>query len=159
MFLDRLIATTDDVAFTIARVALGVMVLPHGMQKVFGSFGGFGFEGTMRYWSENMHIPYLFGLLAVAAEFLGGLALLAGFLGRLAGLGVAYVMIVAVFTTHAQYGFFMNWGGQQKGEGFEFHILALGLALVVTLKGSGAFSIDRLLMTRRRFRSDVPPAV
>ena len=52
-------------------------------------------------------------------------------------------MVVAVLTSHAAFGFFMNWSGQQKGEGFEYHLLALALALPIIVKGAGAFSVDR----------------
>ncbi len=146
--LRRLIATTDDVGPAIARLVLGIVILPHGMQKVFGAFGGPGFTGTMQFFTGTMHIPYVFGVLAVAAEFLGGLGLIFGLFGRVAAFAVAVEMIVAVLTTHLQNGFFMNWFGAQKGEGFEYHLLMVGLALIVMLKGSGAISLDRALSGR-----------
>lgn len=146
--LRRLIATTDDVGPAIARLVLGIVILPHGMQKVFGAFGGPGFTGTMQFFTAAMHIPYVFGVLAVAAEFLGGLGLIFGLFGRVAAFAVAVEMIVAVLTMHLQNGFFMNWLGSQKGEGFEYHLLIVGLALIVMLKGSGAISLDRALSGR-----------
>lgn len=146
--LRRLIATTDDVGPAIGRLVLGIVILPHGMQKVFGAFGGPGFTGTMQFFTATMHIPYVFGVLAVAAEFLGGLGLIFGLFGRVAAFAVAVEMIVAVLTTHLQNGFFMNWFGTQKGEGFEYHLLMVGLALIVMLKGSGAISLDRALSGR-----------
>lgn len=146
--LRRLIATTDDVGPVIARLVLGIVILPHGMQKVFGAFGGPGFTGTMQFFTGTMHIPYVFGVLAVAAEFLGGLGLIFGLFGRVAAFAVAVEMIVAVLTTHLQNGFFMNWFGAQKGEGFEYHLLMVGLALIVMLNGSGAISLDRALSGR-----------
>ncbi|MGI9090502.1 MAG: DoxX family protein [Gemmatimonadaceae bacterium] len=151
--LRRLIATADDIGPTIARIVLGVVILPHGMQKVFGAFGGPGFAGTMQFFTGTMHIPYVFGVLAVAAEFLGGLGLIFGLFGRVAAFAVAVEMIVAVLTTHLQNGFFMNWFGTQKGEGFEYHLLMVGLALIVMLKGSGAVSLDRALFTRLASRN------
>lgn len=143
-----LIRTTNDVVPTIARVILGLVILPHGLQKAFGMFGGYGFEGTMGFFTGSLHIPYVFALLAIAAELLGGLGLIVGLLGRVAAFGVASVMVVAVLTTHATFGFFMNWSGQQKGEGFEYHLLALALAAIVMVRGSGAASAD-LALDRR----------
>lgn len=147
----RVIATPADSAATVARLALGAMILPHGMQKLFGSFGGYGFSGTMGFFTDTIGVPWIFALLAIVAEFFGGLGLLVGLFGRVAALGVASVMLVAVVTTHAQNGFFMNWSGQATGEGVEFFLLAIGLAIVVMIRGSGALSLDRVL-TRKAGR-------
>ncbi len=145
--LASVLATPADPTATIARLALGIMILPHGMQKLFGLFGGYGYAGTMGYFTETLGIPWLFAFLAIVAEFFGGLGLITGFLGRVAALGVGTVMLVGALMSHVQHGFFMNWSGQlQAGqEGFEFHILAVALALIVVLRGSGALSLDRLL--------------
>lgn len=139
-----LIATSDNRAATIARLALGIVMFPHGAQKLLGWFGGYGYAGTMGFFGQ-MHIPAIFGTLAICAEFLGALGLIVGLLGRVAAFGIACNMVVAVALVHGHVGFFMNWGGTQKGEGFEYHILALALALVVMIYGSGAFSIDRAM--------------
>ncbi|MGI8508853.1 MAG: EamA family transporter [Gemmatimonadaceae bacterium] len=164
-FLLSLVQTSDDYIPALARLTLGLVILPHGMQKMFGWFGGGGFSGTMNFFTGTMHIPYVFALLAITAEFFGGLGLITGFFGRIAAFGVSCVMIVAVVTTHLANGFFMNWFGNQKGEGFEYHLLALGLAAIVMLKGSGAFSLDRLLAIplatnptapRTEYRTGVP---
>lgn len=144
-----LVGTPADPAATVARISLGAMMLPHGMQKMLGAFGGLGFAGTMKMFTESMHVPAPFAFLAIAAEFFGALGLLTGVLGRVAAFGVASTMLVAVLTVHLANGFFMNWTGQQHGEGFEFHLLALGLALVVMIRGSGALSGDRLLSRTR----------
>jgi putative oxidoreductase len=140
-----LIRTTNDVVPAIARIVLGLVILPHGLQKAFGMFGGYGFEGTMGFFTGSLHIPYALGVLAIAAELLGGLGLIVGLLGRVAAFGVASVMAVAVVMSHSSFGFFMNWSGQQKGEGFEYHLLALGLAAIVMVRGSGAASADLAL--------------
>jgi len=134
----------NALTFTL-RLALGLVILPHGAQKLLGWFGGYGFRGTMGWFTGTMHIPYLFGLLAIIAEFFGPLALLAGLLTRPAALGIAVVMVVAALTSHRQHGFFMNWFGNQQGEGFEFHILAASMAAVLVLTGAGAWSLDYLL--------------
>jgi len=134
----------NALTFTL-RLALGLVILPHGAQKLLGWFGGYGFRGTMGWFTGTMHIPYLFGLLAIIAEFFGPLALLAGLLTRPAALGIAAVMVVAAITSHRQHGFFMNWFGNQQGEGFEFHILAASMAAVLVLTGAGAWSLDYLI--------------
>lgn len=141
-WLTRLLSTTDDLPLTIARLSLGFIILPHGLQKTLGWFGGYGFTGTMGFFTETMGIPALFALLAITAESLGALALIAGALSRVAAFGIGVVMLVAT-TIHVSNGFFMNWSGQQAGEGFEYHLLALGLSLVVILGGGGRASIDR----------------
>src|SRR6185295_8877384 len=92
----------------------------------------------------QMGIPSAVAFLAIAAEFFGGLGLIVGFLSRIAALGIATVMSVAIATVHAPFGFFMNWTGTQQGEGFEFHILAIAVAIAVVVNGSGALSLDQL---------------
>jgi putative oxidoreductase len=141
----KLMSTTDDYAVTILRLLLGVVFFAHGAQKVLGWFGGYGFSGTMGFFTHQMGIPAPIAALAIAAEFLGGIGLLLGFLGRIAAFGIAFEMLVAVAMVHQHFGFFANWTGQQKGEGFEYHILAVAIALAIMIKGSGALSVDRAL--------------
>ncbi|MCM2324623.1 MAG: DoxX family protein [Oligoflexia bacterium] len=147
--LKRLLWTPHDAAATIARLVLGIVMLPHGAQKLLGWFGGHGFSGTMGFFTGQMGIPALFAFLAIVAEFFGALGLIFGFLTRVAAFGIAAVMVVAVITTHLPNGFFMNWMGTLKGEGFEYHLLALGLALVIMIRGAGAWSVDRAFSLRR----------
>ncbi len=146
--IHSLFKTTDSSAALIARVALGVVMLPHGAQKTLGWFGGHGFSGTMGFFTQHMHIPAVFAFLAIAAESIGALALIAGVLSRMAALGVAAVMAVAIATVHGPHGFFMNWTGAQKGEGVEYHLLALALALIVLLYGGGKASVDGAIARR-----------
>lgn len=141
--LRKLLATEDAVTFLILRVTLAVVIFPHGLQKVFGWFGGFGFAATMEGFT-GAGFPWLLALLAVIAESLGALALFFGILGRVAAFGIGCVMAVAAYA-HRPYGFFMNWFGNQAGEGFEFHLLAIGIALAILLRGSGALSVDGVL--------------
>ena len=110
---------------------------------MLGWFGGYGFQGTMGFFTQTLHIPAPLAFLAICAEFFGGLGLIVGLLGRVAAFGIVVNMLVAVFTVHIHNGFFANWFGQQKGEGIEYHLLAIALGLVVMIKGSGALSIDR----------------
>lgn len=139
----RLLATTDDFIPLIARLVLGLVILPHGLQKAFGFFGGYGFEGTVGYLTST-GIPLAFAVLAITAEVAGSLGLIVGLFGRVASFGVASVMIVAALMVHRGH-FFMNWTGSQGGEGFEYHLLALALASVVMIRGSGRFSLDGVI--------------
>lgn len=143
--LRRVLATEGDWGATVARVALGAVMLPHGAQKLLGWFGGYGFQGTMGFLTTQAGLPYPIALLVILIESIGALALVLGLAGRLMAAGVAAVMVGAIAKVHLPNGFFMNWTGAQAGEGFEYHILAIALALVVMLRGSGAASVDRAL--------------
>src|SRR5208337_4541239 len=115
--LNKLIHANPDAAPTILRLALGAVFFAHGAQKMLGWWGGYGFSATMHGF-EHMGIPAVFALLAIVAEFCGGIGLILGLLSRVAAFGIACVMLVAIVKVHAANGFFMNWAGQQKGEGF-----------------------------------------
>lgn len=141
----KLLSSAPDYAVTILRLSLGVVFFAHGAQKVLGWFGGYGFSGTMGFLTHQLGIPAAIAILPICAEFLGGLGLLVGLLGRVAAFGIACDMLVAVAMIHWQFGFFANWTGQQKGEGVEFHILAIAMALAIMIKGSGALSVDAAL--------------
>jgi len=112
---------------------------------MLGWFGGFGFSGTMGFFTGPMHIPVPLAFLSIAAEFFGGLGLILGFLTRIAAFGIAVNMLVAIAMVHGAFGFFMNWSGAQKGEGFEYHLLVLALTAFLMIRGAGAFSVDRAL--------------
>src|SRR6266851_8313304 len=144
----KLIATDNDTATTILRLSLGVIFFAHGAQKMLGWFGGYGFSGTMGFFTGVMHIPAAFAFLAIAAEFFGGLGLIFGALTRVASFGVFCNMIVAVAMVHQQFGFWMNWTGAQKGEGYEYHLLLLAASAFLMIRGAGAASVDRLLSSR-----------
>lgn len=143
--IKKLIQTTDTWIPTIARITLGVVMLPHGLQKTFGMFGGYGWEGTMGFLTGQMGLPSVIAALTILAESAGALGLIVGLLTRIAGFGIFAVMIGAVLTVHLQNGFFMNWAGKAPGEGFEYHLLALGLALIVMIRGGGNASIDQAI--------------
>ena len=146
--LSFLFKTNNSTAPLVARIALGLVMLPHGAQKALGWFGGHGFSGTMGFFTGTMHIPAVFAFLAILAEFAGSLGLITGLLSRVAAFGIGTVMVVAILTVHAANGFFMNWFGNQKGEGFEYHLLAIGLALIVLIHGAGKASLDALIAGR-----------
>ena len=140
----KLLSTSNEFTLTIVRLVLGIVFFAHGAQKMLGWFGGYGFHGTMGFFT-HMGIPAPFAFLAICAEFFGGLGLLVGLLSRIAAFGIICNMLVAIFTVHVHNGFFMNWAGQQKGEGYEYHLLAIALLLIVLVRGAGALSIDRAL--------------
>ena len=141
----KLIATDNDSATAILRLVLGVIFFAHGAQKMLGWFGGYGFTGTMGFFTGMLHIPAVFAFLAIAAEFFGGLGMIFGLLTRIASFGILCNMIVAVALVHGRFGFWMNWTGAQKGEGYEYHLVLLATLAVLMIRGAGAASIDRLL--------------
>ena len=137
-----LFKTNDEIAPLILRVFLATVMFPHGAQKALGLFGGHGFSGTMHFFTQEAHIPAALAFLVIATEFAGSIALFFGFLTRVVVFGMGAIMVEAIRTVHWQNGFFMNWLGNQKGEGFEYHILVLGIALALLIKGGGKWSID-----------------
>jgi len=144
----KLFATDNDFATAIVRLVLGIVFFAHGAQKMLGWFGGYGFHGTMGFFTQAMHIPAPFSFLAIAAEFFGGLGLIFGFLPRIAAFGIFANMLVAIVMVHHSFGLFMNWTGTQKGEGFEYHLLAIAISVMLMIRGAGAASIDGLLVAR-----------
>lgn len=143
--MNRILTTSSDRALALARVALGAVMLPHGLQKALGWFGGPGFAGTIGFFEQALSVPAALTMLVILAELGGALGLIVGFLSRVAAAGVILVMTGAVALVHWQHGFFMNWSGTAGGEGFEYHILAGAIALLVVAKGGGAYSLDRVL--------------
>ncbi len=148
--LRALFASDGTVSPLILRLALGAMIFPHGAQKLLGWFGGYGYAGTMQHFTENMNIPYIFALAAVLAEFFGGVGLILGLATRLSAALVGFTLAVGAAMSHLQHGFFMNWSGQQAGEGFEFHLLAVAMAAALAITGSGRWGLDRLIAEQWR---------
>jgi putative oxidoreductase len=141
----KLVRTDNDHATAVLRLVLGVIFFAHGAQKLLGWFGGYGFSGTMGFFTGLLHIPAVFAFLAIVAEFFGGLGLILGFLTRVAAFGILSNMVVAIAMVHGPFGFFMNWTGAQKGEGYEYHLLVLAATVLLIIRGAGAASVDRLL--------------
>jgi putative oxidoreductase len=141
--VNAILGTDNSTVLALLRLTLGLVMLPHGLQKTVGWFGGYGYTGTMG-WFASLGIPAVLGFLAIAAETAGAVALITGITTRIAAFGVAVTLAVAS-TMHASNGFFMNWSGQQKGEGIEFHILGVAIAVVLMIGGAGRFSIDRAI--------------
>jgi putative oxidoreductase len=148
--LRNLLRTTDDRAVTLLRVVLAIVVFPHGAQKMLGWFGGFGPAGTLGFLTTQMHIPYPIALLVFVGEFFAPIFLFFGLFGRVAALAIAIDFGTVAMRAHVQNGFLMNWGGQARGEGYEFFILAVGIGVALVIKGSGAWSVDRLVVRDAR---------
>jgi putative oxidoreductase len=155
--LRKFLSTDNDPAALVMRLALGLVFFAHGGQKVLGWWGGYGASATIQGFAK-MGLPPVVTVLIMAAELGGAILLILGFLTRLAALGIGCVMAGALFMVHAKVGFFMNWAGTQKGEGFEYHILALGLAIALLIKGGGALSVDRALTREDRETVAMPAA-
>jgi len=141
----RILATDSSWVPTLARIILGIIFFAHGSQKVFGWFGGPGLRQTLRTLTGFVGLPTIIALAAVGAEFVGGAALILGLVARVSALVIAVNMLAAIFVVHGKYGLFMNWFGDRKGHGIEYHLLAIALAIVIIAKGAGAFSLDGLL--------------
>lgn len=135
--------TQNDTAGLVMRLTLGCVMLPHGLQKVFGLFGGAGLEATLHTFTTRLGLPVSLAVLVILAESAGAIGLIVGFCTRLCALGVGMVMTGAIILVHGQHGFFMNWFGRQAGEGFEYHLLAIGLAAALVIHGGGKWSFDQ----------------
>jgi putative oxidoreductase len=144
--LSDLFSTDPDWTQTIIRLILGVVFFAHGAQKVLGWFGGPGLKSTIAMMRQHLGLPVPLAFLAVAAEFLGGLGLIVGLLSRVAAVGIAVIMFAAIFMVHGRNGLFLNWFGDRKGHGYEYHLLAIALAAAIVVRGSGAASLDRLFL-------------
>ncbi len=157
--IERVLHTSRDEATAVLRIVLGMVFIAHGAQLLLGWFGGPGLEGAIGYFTGVLGIPWFVAVLVIVAQFFGGLGLIVGLLSRIAAAGIALVMVGAIVTVHAQVGFFMNWFGQMSAgaEGWEFHLLAVAMAVVVVIRGSGAFSLDRRLADRLRRSESLAP--
>jgi putative oxidoreductase len=139
----HLIKTDGEWVVTAVRIVLGIVLFAHGAQKLLGWYGGAGFANSVQMLTTYVKLPKAVAVVVIFTEFLGGLGLILGFLSRLAALGILATMVGAIVTVHYANGLFMNWAGEKKGHGFEYHLLAIALALVVVVRGAGAFSLDR----------------
>jgi putative oxidoreductase len=147
--LKKIVNTENDYVSLLLRLALGYIFFFHGMQKLTTMFGGYGYAGTMGFFTQKLGVPTVFAFLAIMAEGLGWAGLITGLLTRIAAFGITVNMIVAVKMLHFQNGIFMNWFGNQKGEGYEFHILAIAIGIALMIKGGGALSVDRALTDKK----------
>ena len=144
-FMKYLFQTNDKFSYWIPRVILGCVMFPHGVQKLFGWFGGFGFTNTMTYFTQTAGLPWIIAFLIIMGESLGSLGLIVGFFTRLSALGLIFIMVGAITTVHIPNGFFMNWFGKNAGEGFEYHLLVIGMSIPLLISGGGKYSVDGLI--------------
>jgi putative oxidoreductase len=140
--------TDDSWTGLILRLTLGIVIFPHGAQKVLGWYGGFGFDGTMGFFTQTLGLPWIIAFLVVIGEFFGSLGLLVGFLTRFSAASIGVIMLGAITMVHLRNGFFMNWFGKQAGEGYEYHLLVLGISIALTIIGAGRWSVDQQIAQR-----------
>lgn len=147
----RTLFQTDEAwSSFILRVMLGLVMFPHGAQKMLGWYGGFGFGGTMGFFTEQVHLPAVIAFLVIVGEFFGSLGLIAGYLTRFIAASYVTIMLGAIATVHLPNGFFMNWSGKQPGEGFEYHLLVIGMSLALLIAGGGKWSVDGAIAKKLR---------
>ncbi|MGE5108560.1 MAG: DoxX family protein [Sphingobacteriales bacterium] len=148
--LQKFIRTDKSYATAILRVMLGLLLLPHGAQKMLGWFGGYGFSGTMNFFTATAGLPWIIGFLVIVIEFFGAVFLITGFATRLVSIAIIADMTGIIFKAHVQNGFFMNWFGNQAGEGFEYHLLVITMAVVLLISGAGKLSVDYALYQKQK---------
>ncbi len=146
--MKKFFATDNSTAAFILRLTLGIVMFPHGAQKLFGWFGGFGFSGTMGAFTGSMGIPAVIAFLVIIGESFGAIGLIAGFLTRFTAASMAVIMLGAISIAHWQHGFFMNWFGNQEGQGYEYHLLVIGISAALMITGAGRWSVDREVAKR-----------
>ena len=144
-FMKYLFQTDDNFSYWVPRATLGCVMFPHGAQKLLGWFGGFGFTNTMTYFTQTAGLPWVVAFLIIMGESFGSLGLILGFFTRLSAFGLICIMLGAIITVHIPNGFFMNWFGKQAGEGFEYHLLVIGISIPLLINGGGKYSVDGLI--------------
>ena len=143
--IQRLAVTEPQLSPLILRIVFAIVLWPHGAQKLLGFFGGYGYTPTMQHFTTEAGLPSLIAFLVIFLEFFGSLFILFGLFTRLVAIAQIILFLGMIVTAHLQFGFFMNWFGAQKGEGFEFHLLAIGLLISLIVTGAGKLSLDGLI--------------
>jgi len=146
--MNKIFKTNENTAATIIRIVLGVILFPHGAQKLLGWFGGYGFDGTMGFMTGTAGLPWILAFLVIILEFFGALALIFGFATRIVSVGIIALFTGIIFTRHASNGFFKNCRGQLPGEGYEYHLLVIGMSLALLVSGAGKWSVDYALQKK-----------
>jgi putative oxidoreductase len=142
---NKIFKTNNDWTGLVTRLSIGLILFPHGAQQMLGLFGGYGFNGTMGFLTDSLHLPWLIAFMVITIEFFGSISLVTGFASRLWSIAIVAIFIGTIFTAHIGNGFFMNWYGTQKGEGFEYALLVVGLSIATLINGSGRYSIDNII--------------
>jgi|SRR5580704_10886631 putative oxidoreductase len=143
--IEKLLQTDTDYVCTFLRIVAGIIIFPYGMQKLLGWFGGVGIEGTLEQMTVRK-IPKFIAWLIIIGQSFGSIALIFGFLGRIAAGGL-FIIFTGALIVHLPDGWSMNWFGTKEGEGIEYHVLLLSLLLIIIVNGSGAMSIDSWLLS------------
>jgi uncharacterized membrane protein YphA (DoxX/SURF4 family) len=143
--MEQFFSSQNNWTGLLLRITIAVVLFPHGAQKLLGWFGGYGFDGTMQYFTQTVKLPYIIGLLVILIEFFAPIALVLGIGSKILAAVLAILFLGITITAHSNFGFFMNWFGNQPGEGFEFFLLAIGASLALMFNGSGKFAIDNLI--------------
>ena len=143
-FIQKITNTTSGIASTILRIPVGIILMAHGAQKLFGSFGGYGLEGTGQWMASiGLEPGYLMALLAGSAEFFGGLALVIGLFVRPASIVIAFTMLIAIFAVHISKGLFLSNGG------YEYGLALFVIAISLVVSGAGAYSLDKIIADKK----------
>jgi len=144
----RIIATNNDFTLLLLRISLGIVMMAHGLQKAFGWFGGFGWKNSINYFTGTIGLPVVLAAFVILIESVGAVLLIAGVAARINAFLMIIVIIGAFFADHLQNGFYMNWFGIHKGEGYEFDILFWAIAIMIVIKGAGKWSFDGWLQEK-----------
>ncbi|MCK0192496.1 DoxX family protein [Arenibacter sp. F20364] len=145
----KILTTHPNIGFSIARSTLGLVIFPHGAQKLLGLFGGHGYSATIDFFTTQMGLPGIIAFSIIMIEFFGSISLILGFISRFWALSLAGMFLGIIYTTQLEHGFFMNWFGNQAGEGYEYSLLIIGLALTIVVNGGGKWSIDNLISKKQ----------
>ncbi len=148
---NKIFSINNDWTGLVLRLTLGIIMFPHGAQKMFGWFNGPGFSKEMTHLVEHMHLPWGISFLVILIEFFGSISLIIGFASRIWAVLFTILFLGIIFTAHLEYGFFMNWFGTQKGEGYEYHLLVIGISIAILLNGSGKYSVEQLVYNDKKY--------
>ena len=138
--------TNNDWTGLVLRLIMAIVMIPHAIQHTVGGLGGYGYTGVMGYFTQSLHIPWLIAFSVIAIEVVTPVLLISGLASRICSALLIILMIGIIFSSHVQFGFFINFLGNQKGEGYEYHLLYIGLALATFINGSGKFSVDQRIV-------------
>lgn len=145
---NKIFNTHKDWTGLVMRLTIGLIIFPHGAQKMLGWFQGPGFSKEMEHLTVHMHLPWLISISVILIEFFGAISLIIGLASRVWAIIFGILFTGIIFTAHLEYGFFMNWFGHQKGKGYEYHLLVIGLCIALLLNGSGKYSADQLIQKK-----------
>lgn len=144
----KIFQTKDSWSPLILRSLLGIVIFAHGAQKLFGWFGGYGFAGTMSFFTGTMGLPWILGFLVIILETVGSISLIVGLGTRISAISVTFLGTGIVLTSHIHNGFFMNWFGNQTGEGYEYFLFWIAMSISLVLTGGGKLSFDKEIIMK-----------